>query len=58
VLTQHKDPATAIRDMTYPMGDKGKKDKNKARKQKIIKQEQSARKTQEEIPQKFPARKA
>ncbi|MGE5305035.1 MAG: hypothetical protein ACM3TN_17115 [Alphaproteobacteria bacterium] len=40
------------------MGDKGKKDKNKARKQKIIKQEQSARKTQERIPQKFPVQKA
>ena len=40
------------------MGDKGKKDKNKARKQKIIKQEQSARKTRERIPQKFPVQKA
>jgi hypothetical protein len=40
------------------MGDRGKKDKDKARKQKIMKQEQSAKKAQEKIPQKFPVQKA
>ncbi|MGH7782461.1 MAG: hypothetical protein ACREO5_01255 [Candidatus Binatia bacterium] len=40
------------------MGDKGKKDKDKTRKQKIIKQEQSAKKTQEKALTKFPLQKA
>jgi len=31
------------------MGDKGKKDKDKARKQKIVKQEQSAKIAQEKV---------
>ena len=40
------------------MGDKGKKDKDKTRKQKIMKQEQSAKKPQEKVSIKFPLRKA
>jgi len=39
------------------MGDKGKKDKEKTRKQKIVKQEQSAKKAQEKFPIKFPLQK-
>jgi len=39
------------------MGDKGKKDKDKGRKQKIIKQEQDAKRTLEKLP-KTPERKA
>jgi hypothetical protein len=39
------------------MGDKGKKDKDKARKQKTVKQEQSAKKAQEKVSIKFPLRK-
>jgi hypothetical protein len=37
------------------MGDKGKKDKNKALKQKIKKQEQTAQKNLEKLPTKTPA---
>ena len=40
------------------MGDKGKKDKEKTRKQKIIKQEQSAKKGQEKFSIKLPLQKA
>jgi len=40
------------------MGDKGKKDKEKTRKQKMMKQEQSAKKAQEKVSIKFPLRKA
>jgi len=40
------------------MGDKGKKDKEKTRKQKIVKQEQSAKKPQDKFSIKFPSRKA
>lgn len=40
------------------MGDKGKKDKDKARKQKVVRQEQSAKKAQEKVPIKFPLQKA
>jgi hypothetical protein len=39
------------------MGDKGKKDKDKTRKQKMVKQEQSAKKAQEKVSIKFPAQK-
>jgi hypothetical protein len=40
------------------MGDKGKKDKDKARKQKIVKQEQAAKKAQEKVAIKLPSEKA
>lgn len=40
------------------MGDKGKKDKEKTRKQKIVKQEHSAKIAQEKFPIKFPLQKA
>jgi hypothetical protein len=40
------------------MGDKGKKDKQKSQKQKIVKQEQSAKKAQDKFPIKFPLQKA
>ena len=40
------------------MGDRGKKDKDKARKQKIIKQEQFVKKAQEKLPLKSPLQKA
>ena len=40
------------------MGDKGKKDKDKARKQKIIRQEQSAKRAQEKVPPRNPLQKA
>jgi hypothetical protein len=39
------------------MGDKGKKDKDKGRKQKIIKQEQEAKRALDKLP-KIPERKA
>jgi len=39
------------------MGDKGKKDKDKTRKQKIMKQEQAAKKAQEKVSLKFPLQK-
>ena len=39
------------------MGDKGKKDKDRIRKQKIVKQEQSAKKAQEKVAIKFPSQK-
>jgi len=38
------------RERRYAMGDKGKKDKDKARKQKVVKQEQSAKKAEEKVP--------
>lgn len=40
------------------MGDRGKKDKDKARKQKVVKQEQSAKKAQEKFSIKVPLQKA
>jgi hypothetical protein len=40
------------------MGDRGKKDKDKARKQKIVKQEQSAKKAQDKALPRFPLQKA
>jgi hypothetical protein len=40
------------------MGDRGKKDKDKARKQKIVKQEQSAKKVQQKVSIKVPLQKA
>lgn len=40
------------------MGDRGKKDKDKSRKQKIVKQEQAARRIQEKFPLKVPLQKA
>ena len=40
------------------MGDKGKKDKDKTRKQKIMKQEQSAKKAQDKLAAKLPFQKA
>ena len=40
------------------MGDKGKKDKEKSRKQKIMKQTQEAKKAQEKFTTKFPLSKA
>jgi hypothetical protein len=40
------------------MGDKGKKEKDKTRKQKIMKQEQSAKKAQEQVSLKLPLQKA
>jgi hypothetical protein len=39
------------------MGDRGKKDKDKTRKQKIMKQEQSAKKMQEKVAVKLPLQK-
>ncbi|HEY2922761.1 MAG TPA: hypothetical protein VGK77_27600 [Candidatus Binatia bacterium] len=36
------------------MGDKGKKDKEKSRKQKIVKQTQETKKAQEKFAIKFP----
>lgn len=39
------------------MGDKGKKDKDKTRKQKMVKQEQSAKKAQQKVSIKFPVQK-
>jgi len=39
------------------MGDKGKKDKDKIRKQKIVKQEQSAKKARDKFSLKFPLQK-
>jgi hypothetical protein len=39
----------------YVMGDKGKKDKDKARKQKINKQAQTAKSNLEKLPAKTPA---
>jgi hypothetical protein len=39
------------------MRDKGKKDKDKARKQKILKQEQSAKKAEEKVPIELPQQK-
>jgi hypothetical protein len=38
----------------YTMGDKGKKDKEKSRKQKIVKQTQQAKKAQDKFEIKFP----
>ena len=40
------------------MGDKGKKDKEKNRKQKVVKQTQEAKKAQEKFAIKFPLSKA
>jgi hypothetical protein len=40
------------------MGDKGKKDKEKSRKQKIVKQTQEAKKAQEKVAIKLPLSKA
>jgi hypothetical protein len=39
------------------MGDRGKKDKDKNRKQKLVKQEQSAKKAREKFPLKLPLQK-
>ncbi len=48
-------PATVNRaGEEMAMGDKGKKDKEKSRKQKIVKQTQEARKAQEKTAVKFP----
>lgn len=40
------------------MGDKGKKDKDKAQRQKMAKQERTAKKAQSNAPTKFPLHKA
>ena len=40
------------------MGDKGRKDKDKSRKQKIVKQEQFAKKMQEKVAAKLPPPKS
>jgi hypothetical protein len=40
------------------MGDKGKKDKDKTRKQKIMKQEQFAKKMQQKMAGKLPLAKS
>jgi hypothetical protein len=40
------------------MGDKGKKDKDKVRKQKIVKQEQAAKKIQEKAVARLPLQKS
>jgi hypothetical protein len=40
------------------MGDKGKKDKEKSRKQKIVKQTQESKKAQEKVAIKLPLSKA
>ena len=40
------------------MGDKSKKDKEKSRKQKIVKQTQDTKKAQEKVAEKFPFPKA
>jgi hypothetical protein len=42
----------------YAMGDKGKKDKEKSRKQKIVKQTQESKKAQEKVAIKLPLSKA
>ena len=39
------------------MGDRGKKDKEKIQKQKIVKKEQIVKKTQDQFAIKFPAQK-
>ena len=39
------------------MGDRGKKDKEKIQKQKIVKKEQTAKKAQEQFAIKFPLQK-
>jgi hypothetical protein len=40
------------------MGDKGKRDKEKSRKQKIVKQSQEVKKAQEKFAEKFPFQKS
>ena len=40
------------------MGDKGKKDKEKSRKQKLVKETQAVKKAQEKIAVKFPFQKS
>jgi len=40
------------------MGDKGKRDKEKSRKQKFVKQTLAAKKAQEKFPAKFPLQKS
>jgi hypothetical protein len=40
------------------MGDKGKKDKEKSRKQKLVKEIDTAKKAQEKLAVKFPSQKA
>lgn len=40
------------------MGDKGKKDKEKSRKQKIVKQTLETKKTQDKFAVKFPLQKS
>jgi len=45
------------RERRYAMGDKGKKDRDKARKQKIVKQQQSAKKAEEKVPIELPRQK-
>jgi hypothetical protein len=40
------------------MGDKGKKDKEKGRKQKIVKQTEEAKKAQEKLAVKIPFQKS
>lgn len=42
--------APAGPDKELTMGDKGKKDKEKGQKQKVVRQEQSARDKQEKVP--------
>ena len=60
LTTQWRPRGEKVRDngkRRYAMGDKGKKDKDKGRKQKIIKQEQDAKRALEKLP-KTPERKA
>ena len=55
--TQYGDPTIGTPERRYAMGDKGKKDKDKARKQKLVKQEQSAKKAKEKVPIGLPQQK-
>ena len=57
VMTEYGDPTIGTPERRYAMGDKGKKDKDKARKQKIVKQEQSAKMAQEKVAIKIPLQK-
>jgi len=49
VMAQCAAPTIGTPERRYAMGDKGKKDKDKARKQKIVKQEQSIKLAQEKV---------
>jgi hypothetical protein len=46
------------RERRFAMGDKGKKDKEKNRKQKIVKQTHETKKAQDKLTVKFPVQKS